>query len=83
MERQDDHRLVDLGSFQQLVQVLVERDVRAGPTVQVTRGGRGRVATRTTRLEYAEVLLLLDQNERRGQRKRHVLGCMYDTWRSK
>jgi hypothetical protein len=47
-----------------MLEVLVERDVRAGPTVQVTRGGRGRVATRTTRLEYAEVLLLLDQNER-------------------
>lgn len=48
----------------QTLQPFVERDGRAGPsrphTVQVTRERRviaGRVATRPTRLEYAEVLL--------------------------
>lgn len=40
-----------------MLQAFGERDARAGPTVQVTREGRERVATRTTRLEYAEELL--------------------------
>lgn len=56
----------------QIQQTLAERDARAGPscphTVEVTRERHERVATRWTRLDYAEVLLDAcmipdDQNE--------------------
>ncbi|KAG2036230.1 hypothetical protein BDR03DRAFT_960587, partial [Suillus americanus] len=69
----------------QTLQPFVERDGGAGPsgphTVQVTRERRviaGWVATRPTRLEYAEVLLWLDQKPimTRTVRDTYLDACM-------
>jgi hypothetical protein len=66
----------------QMLQAFGERDARDGPscphTVEATREGRERVATRTTRLEYAEESLWLDQQLKRRSRGRdtYLDACM-------
>jgi hypothetical protein len=61
-----------------MLEAFAERDARAGPTVQVTREECEQVATRTTRLEYAEELLLVDQKRamRTKARNTYLDACM-------
>lgn len=72
----ESHRTNQLAEGHLLIlEAFGERDV---PTVEVTGEGRERVATRTTRLECAEELLLLDQKRemRTKGRNTYLDACM-------